>query len=204
MNRTFAHISPSYIKDRVLLGLNQRLYPDHPWITADATILLADLLRPEDISVEFGSGRSTIWFANKVNHLTSIEHNSVWFDIVNHKIEQHGLKSKVDYRLCKTAQEYSEQANSFQDESIDFTLIDGISRDHCAINMTPKIRSGGILAIDNVNLYLPNDLTKSPNSRRVRDGAASPVWKEFQQAVKHWRKIWTSNGIFDTCIWLKP
>lgn len=204
MNRKLSHLSPVYVRDRLLLALNQKLHPNNPWITANAAALLNDLLKSTDVGVEFGSGRSTAWFTKRIKHLTSIESSSTWFEIVSTKIAQSNLVNKVDYRLCETELEYAAQADSFPDDSIDFCLVDGIARDQCAINMIPKIRRGGLLAIDNINLYLPNNSTKSPNSRRSHDGAASAKWKDFEQAVIQWRRAWTSNGIFDTCIWFKP
>lgn len=204
MKRSFSHITPRYIKNRLLVILDERNYPKNPWITAHAVRLLQGLIKPTDIGVEFGSGRSTTWFANRLQQLTSVESNPEWYAIVKKQLEETGLDAKVDYRLCTNDANYAHQALTFADGSINFCLVDGAARDHCALNMIPKMKAGGILVVDNVNLYLPNDETHSPNSLRMRNGAASEVWTAFEQSVSGWRKIWTTNGVSDTTIWIKP
>ena len=52
--------------------------PERPWLTRESIGILDRLLRPEDIGIEFGSGRSTAWFAQRVKRLRSVEHNPVW------------------------------------------------------------------------------------------------------------------------------
>jgi putative heme iron utilization protein len=54
--------------------IDEFLHPNWPWLTKEAILLLERLLRPDDIGLEFGSGRSTIWFAERVEKLISIEH----------------------------------------------------------------------------------------------------------------------------------
>ena len=204
MKRNFSHITPRYIKDRLLVILDERKNPKNPWITAHATRLLQGLLKPTDIGVEFGSGRSTAWFANRLQQLTSVESNPEWYAIVKQQLAETGLNAKVDYRLCTDDGDYARQALTFTDASIHFCLVDGVARDHCALNMVPKMKTGGLLVLDNANLYLPNDETHSPNSRRMRNGAASEIWAEFEKSVSGWRRIWTTNGVSDTTIWIKP
>lgn len=184
--------------------LDQRKHPQNPWITANAAHLLQGLLKTTDIGVEFGSGRSTAWFASRLQHLTSVENNPEWYAIVKSQLADAGLKAKVDYRLCTDESDYAQQALDFADTSVDFCLVDGAARDRCALNIVPKIKAGGLIMVDNVNLYLPNDSTHSPNSLRTQDGAASEVWATFEKNVSSWRKIWTTNGVFDTAIWIKP
>jgi hypothetical protein len=61
------------------------------------------------------------------------------------------------------------------------------------------LKSGGILIIDNINWYWPQEQKSYfPNSRRMSDGFASPVWQQCAKLVKDWRYVWTSNGITDT------
>lgn len=204
MKRNFSHITPRYIKDRFLVTFDQHKHPKNPWITAKAARLLQSLLKPSDVGVEFGSGRSTAWFANRMKQLTSIESNPIWYATVKSQLAEVGLGSKVDYRLCTDESDYAQQAQTFSAESVDFCLVDGVARDRCALNMVSKIKAGGLIVVDNVNLYLPNDSTHSPNSLRSQNGAASDIWIAFEESVSGWRKIWTSNGVFDTCIWIKP
>ncbi len=204
MPRSFSHITPRYVFDRLGVILHEKIYPANPWLTAKSVELLTQLLKPSDVGVEFGSGRSTVWFAKHLRHLTSVEDNQIWYGKVKSLLRSNDLADKVDYRLLEDEAAYAQQAESFSNESIDFCLVDGIARDKCALGMLPKLKPGAILVIDNVNLYLPNDNSKSPNTRRKNEGGANDLWNTFLVNTQGWRQIWTSNGVTDTCIFFKP
>jgi predicted O-methyltransferase YrrM len=177
--------------------------PDHPWLTRDAVTLLDALLKPIDKGVEFGSGRSTVWFAKRLKSLTSIENDELWYRKVSSSLKEQALDGHVDYRLVTDLASYSLQGSGFADNSIDFCLVDGVMRDECAKTMLNKIRSGGLLVVDNVNWYLPNENFCSPDSMPVGQ-FASDLWKEFEMHTRSWRRVWTSNGVTDTCVFIKP
>ena len=204
MSRSFAHITPRYIYDRLNVILDERINPLNPWLTSKSISLLEQLLKPSDIGVEFGSGRSTIWFASRLKHVTSVEDSSTWFVKVETLLASSGIREKVDYRLCEVETTYLDQTKTFQSDSVDFCLVDGKARDKCAVGMLSKLKPGGILVIDNVNWFLPNDWSKSPNTRRNKDGAATESWRNFLELTQSYRRIWTSNGVTDTCIFFKP
>lgn len=210
--RSFRHWTPLYIKDRLALMVYERSHPQHPWLTRAMIAILDSWLQPGDIGLEFGSGRSTRWFAQRVGHLTSVEHNPAWFRIV---ADQLGSLCEggdgVDYRLCEDGNTdsattaYVQVANSIAPESLDFCLIDGVARDHCALASLDKLKPGGILIIDNVNWYIPRTPKSSaPNSRGQEDGYASDIWSEVGRRLESWRRIWTTNGVTDTALWVKP
>ena len=120
MSRRFSHVTPRYIKDRFLVWYNEVCQPDDPWLTASSVKILNELLRSNDIGVEFGSGRSTIWFAKRMKHLTSIESDATWYDTVRDLIQSEGLASAVDYRKCDDVDEYARQVTLFDEGSLDF------------------------------------------------------------------------------------
>jgi hypothetical protein len=53
--------------------------PENPWLTKQAVHFLSQTLRADDVGIEFGSGRSTIWFARRLRHLISVENNPLWY-----------------------------------------------------------------------------------------------------------------------------
>jgi predicted O-methyltransferase YrrM len=205
-----AHWTPRYVYHRVRLLSHDRRNSGDPWLTPEANRLLSSLLRPSDRGAEFGSGRSTLWFAERVAHLTSVEHDPHWYDIVSRQLSERKL-ANVDYRLePRDAPEehggrsgYARAALRFPDASVDFTLIDGAYRDHTASYMLAKLRPGGLLIIDNVNWYLPS-ASSSPNSRSHRAGPEGAVWSEVFAELTAWRSIWTTSGVTDTAIFFKP
>ena len=208
--RFMKHRTPRYVYNRTRLILHERAHPEYPWITPGAVRLLGSLLRPTDRCVEFGSRRSTFWIAERVGHLTSVEHDVRWHAKVSNVITMRKL-TNVDYILAPRDQPdelgnrsaYARTALAFADATIDFALIDGLYREHVTELMIPKIKSGGILVIDNANWYLPA-ATHAPSSRSVAIGANGPIWTRIATELVAWRSIWTSSGVTDTAIYIRP
>lgn len=202
--------TPHYILNRTKLLFYELRYPDYPWLTQQANSLLSTLLKPTDVGFEWGSGGSTLWFAQRIKHLTSVEHDELWYKKVSSKLKASNI-SNVDYLLRKVAEgqekpeesSYVQVVNIFSKDTLDFVLIDGLYRDVCANMVLERIRPGGIMIIDNANWYLPHDST-SPDSRPKNSAPASEEWARFLDRVKNWRLIWTSSGVWDTAIWFKP
>ena len=72
-------------------------------------------------------------------------------------------------------------------------LVDGIHRDHCALQVLDKLRPGGFIVIDNANSNLPS-ATRSPYSRTFPDGPKGETWSRFARTIEAWRTIWTTSG----------
>jgi predicted O-methyltransferase YrrM len=208
--RTIAHWTPRYIYHRTRQMLYERGHGDDPWLTPAAIRLLESLLRPADRGAEFGSGRSTIWFAERVAALTSVEHDEQWYESVSAKLKERRL-ANVDYILSQPDQpvEFGDQSTyarialGFPNSGLDFALVDGHYRDYTARFILPKIKSGGILVIDNVNWYLPSE-SRAPNSRTRALGPNGKIWTEVAGELAQWRSIWTSSGVWDTAIFIRP
>ena len=180
---------------------HERMHPDSPWLTRTMVEILASWLGPDDRGLEWGSGRSSLWFAERVKHLVSVEHNESWYRKGYSKLKEKKLEN-VDYRFYIDRLEYVSFTDQLPRESFDFILVDGIERDRCALAAIPLLKDRGILIIDNINWYLPSE-SRSPDSRRFSDGAASEHWDSFCKTVNHWRCIWTTNGVTDTALWVK-
>jgi predicted O-methyltransferase YrrM len=207
---TRPHRTPRYVQSRVRQMLYERTHPDDPWLTPTAIRLLSTLLRPTDRGTEFGSGRSTVWFAARVAALTSVEHDPRWHEAVTSSLEERSL-GNVEYILAPEDQPmehgdksaYARTALAFPNSSLDFALVDGHYRDYSAKFIIPKLKPGGMLIIDNVNWYLPCR-SKAPNSRTAALGPATRAWAEVGRELAQWRTIWTSSGVWDTAIFIRP
>ena len=208
--RAFHHWTPRYLYNRFKLFLYEIKHPNHPWLPQQANAILSSWLRKTDVGLEWGSGRSTIWFAKRAAHLTSVEHDPIWYEKVKKDLANANVTNTKVY-CDKTPLKdeeiennpYVKIADNFLDNSLDFVLVDGIFRSECALRVLRKIKLGGLLIIDNVNWYLPST-SSAPNSRTEQNGAASQRWELLAELLKGWRCIWTSNGVTDTAIWIKP
>lgn len=94
--RSFRHWTPRYIWNRLALMADERRHPDAPWLTRTMVEILETWLRPGDVGLEFGSGRSTIWFARRVGHLTSVEHHPGWYAKVKQNLHELGGESPLN------------------------------------------------------------------------------------------------------------
>jgi hypothetical protein len=202
--RHFRHWTPRYIYHRLGLVVYQRRYPNVPWLTRAMVEILENWLKPADRGFEWGSGRSTIWLAEKVRSLVSVEHNLHWYRRVSTQLKAKGLEN-VEYHLCEDAQDYSRLAGKFSSESFDFCLVDGETRDQCALEAISLVKPGGIVIVDNCNWYLPPpEHSRSPFSRRPEQGPYTGKWAAYLDGVRGWRGVWTTNGVTDTALWVKP
>ncbi|HEX4830136.1 MAG TPA: class I SAM-dependent methyltransferase [Trebonia sp.] len=208
--RPRSHRTLRYARDRARQMMYERGHPGDPWLTPAAIGLLDRLLRPADRGAEFGSGRSTLWFAARVAALTSVEHDLRWHESVAARLADSHLDN-VEYLLVPEDQPmerggdsaYARTALAYPDASLDFALIDGHYRDHCAAYVVPKLKPGGLLIIDNVNWYLPCQ-SRAPNSRTIDLGPATGTWARVWAEVGGWRTIWTTSGVWDTAIFIRP
>jgi predicted O-methyltransferase YrrM len=200
--RKISHWTPRYIYNRIVLALYEKQHPDSPWLTSSAVSILSTYLKNSDIALEWGSGRSTVWFAERVKHLVSVEDNHEWYQRVKEKLDYLKLNN-TKYLLATDRESYIGAADQFQENSLDFVLVDGRDyRSTCAVKAVNKVRTGGIIVVDNANWFLPSS-SHSPNSRTYEAGSASDEWQHFLEIVNGWRRIWTTNGVWDTALLIK-
>lgn len=205
MKRSIRHWTPRYIWDRTSLWAYERANPDSPWLVRSMIDVLSTWLHPQDEGLEFGSGRSTVWLAKRVKFLTSIEHDKNWYEKVDGRISNRF--TNINLILKENKEGYISTIDFLTEESLDFCLIDGVYRDICTLRCLDKIKSGGILIIDNINRYIPNYSKRrgrAPNSRLPEDGYATHAWSEVGTLIRDWRYIWMTDGITDTALWVKP
>lgn len=207
----------SYMRYRLLRPLlklkyskYQKHHPKEPWLTPDAIRALKQLLEPHFSGLEYGSGRSTVFFAKQLSGLTSLEHNPDWYQYVQHLLSEEGIDNvqltliepTISHTLPKLSseeqvklsdieypvgdhhyQDYIDFLDQVADESLDFILVDGRARKSCALKAIPKLKPGGLLVLD--------------NSERKR-------YIKVHHTLSSWNSIFTTTGLTDTTIWRKP
>lgn len=210
MARTFRHWTFKYLFDRLIEKAYRRSHPQVPWLAPAAIEFLDGYLKPGDKMLEFGSGRSTLWFTRRVHHITSVEHNPEWYAKIESRITEQGI-TNITYLLHPRQEEsvaaaesnYVKTTRSLSPSSLDIILVDGIYRAQCVLQSLPLLKNGGILVIDNVNRYLPSR-SIAPNSRSIEAGPIDEEWQQVLDQISTWRYFWTSNGVSDTAVYFKP
>jgi hypothetical protein len=188
-----------------------------PWITFGAIRFLKRLLTKEMVVYEFGSGGSTLFFANRVKRVYSVEHDEKWFQKLTAAVKKEGylnwsgqvikptiddefsnknpsdpdayISGSPDYRGY-SFKNYVESICRFPDSYFDLVLIDGRARPSCFKAAYSKIKPGGHIVWDNTDrkYYLESIDRIQGNSCRTDFPGPGPYVDFFTQ----------------TSIWLKP
>ena len=209
MARTIRHWTPHYVVNRLVWAVQERLHPQEPWLTRQACDFIGRWLKPEHHGIEWGSGRSTLWLASHMGRLISIEHDSVWYQQIQDRLKTDQIKN-VDYRFASTTQttgagiiRYEDVALELQDATLDFALVDGQLRDLCVGNVLGKLKPGGLLVLDNAEQFISHP-SYSPSSLSQKGAKMTDRWQALTQQLSTWNCTWTSNGVFDTAMFIKP
>ena len=195
---------PSYFFKRLRMNSFQRKLPDAPWLTENAVYILNSWLKPSDKGFEWGSGRSTLWLANRSASLVSIEHHEGWYNNVSSMLKNNDLYEKVEYFRIDDGEEYESKIDEY-DYPFDYILIDGRRRLQCLKKAISKVKMGGILILDNSDRYIPNNI--GDNFLSVVNKSCkfrNEDWEKTIQLMSEWRQFQTSDGINDSTIWMRP
>lgn len=204
-----------FVYDVITRSIFEMKHPNYPWITIDMINILENLLLKTDVGFEFGSGYSTVWFAKNTAKITSVEHDEGWCNKVNNILDSLGLSKKatlmkvtgIDELKMVGVKNYLAPLVKLRDNSLDYVFVDGIFRDECLALATTKIKSGGLLIMDNVDNYFAKNKI-SVSIRYKRDNRSKLVsslrMKKTIKLLTKWRCIWTSSAIQDTALWIKP
>lgn len=207
-------LRPRYVLRRLGQIRFELEHPECPWLPRSTVLLLDNWLKPTDVGIEWGSGRSTVWLAERVAQLTSVEHDEAWYGRVQASLDVRGLRSKVDYRLVPclldeqaepVSHPYAEVAREIADGTIDFALVDGNIRLTCVRLALSKLKPGGLLILDNANRFVPNPhLGGFSTVHEARGEPRSSGWAEVLARLGAWRWLSTTDGIWDTRLWISP
>jgi hypothetical protein len=125
--------------------------PELPWFTFTAIRRIEQIIQPTWKMIEFGSGMSTKWFAERVATIHSIESNPTWYARVAPT-----LPKNARYEL--RAREHYADVSEYQDGHFDFAVVDGEVRADCMRSVLPKIKCGGYIYFDDSDkdMTIPN------------------------------------------------
>lgn len=198
---------------RPLLKLKYKAYrkpvDSTPWLSPVSIEFFREYLNGTQTGAEFGSGSSTVFFAPRSKHFVSVEHYKPWFDKVTNLLKERkisnvdylfvekqepdstlstaemfpGISGLEDYEYRKDYVNYFQALDAYPDEYFDFILVDGRARPECVFSSLPKLKSGGLMILD--------------NSERAR-------YKVVFSYLETWEMVNTTNGLTDTTFWVKP
>lgn len=160
-----------------------------PWLTPGCIRRLEELLRPNHVVLEMGSGGSTVFFSKRAQRVISIEPNGDWFKRVSSELAING-KSNVEYHFIEDKLRIMEFISLLPDKSFDIMLADfpgGLDKGGYLRTALPKLKTDGYLIIDNYfmpdyvkleELYLPGWRCEDYNNPHWWGSGTRICWRE--------------------------
>ena len=137
-----------------------------PFIPYDAFAVLQAIVNKNTRVFEYGSGMSTLWFAQNAGEVITVENDEKWFANILGKLEKHDCKN-VTYIRQSDCDKYSQLIHKY-DGTFDLVFVDGRFRKECMEECFFKARSYIFLdnsdadhyqdAYDVMRTYKPGDL----------------------------------------------
>ncbi|HUP35790.1 MAG TPA: FkbM family methyltransferase [Candidatus Limnocylindria bacterium] len=159
-----------------------------PYITYPAIDFLARRVRPDMAVFEFGSGASTLWWADRVASVVSCEHNPDWYRAVSDRAPRNVT---MMYHALEYGGDYSKAITQFQDR-FDITSIDGRDRVNCAMNSVGALKHDGVIVWDNSDrkAYEPGyRFLLDQGFRRIEFVGMSPITNERSETSIFYRAV---------------
>jgi hypothetical protein len=154
------------------------LSDEQPWITFPAIDFIKKIISKEMIVYEFGTGGSTLFFANRAKKIISVEHDPLWMEKISNAIKKRGynnwqgnliepikdnefykkdpsnpddyISSSKDF-LGMSFEKYVRKLDEFPDNYFDIIFIDGRARPSCFKHSLPKLKTNGYIFWDNTD-----------------------------------------------------
>lgn len=167
-----------------------------PWLVFSAIQFLEGNLRRDMNVYEYGAGGSTLFFANRVKEVVTVEHDRDWASKVSEIVKENGYKNckisliePVRELISKEMQpsnpdayisankdypgysfkEYVASIESYDDEYFDVVVIDGRARPSCCKHGMRKVKKGGFLVFDN---------SERIHYKQAIEGLSSEFWEQ--------------------------
>lgn len=143
---------------------------DKPTMTENEISLLNSYLKPDKIVFEWGSGGSTIYIANKVKHIYSVEYSKIWYILLYNILKERNLLDKVDLYFSiiygnipkegnyDIYRDYIEMIEYPKIEKYDIVINDGRCRVLCAKKAIEFMNTDSIMFLHDYDDYRKNKL----------------------------------------------
>jgi hypothetical protein len=116
-----------------------------PWCTYSFIKFIEPRLSKEFNVFEYGSGNSTIWYAERVKYIVSVEHEEKWANKLKQSLPDNAnliLQKRDNYK------NYIKMVGTLG-IVFDIIIIDGIFRVECVSESLNHLNDGGVIIFDN-------------------------------------------------------
>jgi len=153
MAKTFLTLLPAselrHLPGAITAALLRRLTPTgletRPWWSLGMRRRIESILRPDMRVLEFGAGPSTVWLAERVDFVVSVERDPAWAAYARWECARRGLANL--HMLVRDAAKYAD-CSDFADGAFDLAVIAGSELGEgaaasCVGQAWPKVKPGG-------------------------------------------------------------
>jgi hypothetical protein len=115
-----------------------------PWMNFPVIKLLEERLNRDQLLFEYGCGYSTLFFADRVKSVESVEHDEKWYNtILTHIPKNVHLEFKeldIDGEYCRMIRKIKSQYN--------VVIVDGRDRVNCIKQSMSAVSKNGVILLD--------------------------------------------------------
>lgn len=124
-----------------------------PWCSYPFIKFLEPRLKKSFSVFEYGSGNSTLWYAQRVFDIKAVEHDKEWYEIVKKKLP---ANASVVYRELDNGI-YSRESAA-EKKKYNIIIIDGRDRNKCVSESINHLADDGVIIYDNTQVpeYAPS------------------------------------------------
>lgn len=164
-----------------------------PWVTYASLHFISQKLEDTSFNVfEYGSGNSTLWFAQKAASVVSIEHSPEFYELIKKKLKSY---QNVTYQLIALSDNYSKKILDYNQE-FHVVIIDGRDRIECTKNSVHSLRDDGVIIWDNSDrekYQEAYDFLKNKGFKKIDFKGLGPIGHiEWQTSI-----FYRPNNCFD-------
>ncbi|WP_018617638.1 hypothetical protein [Spirosoma luteum] len=132
-----------------------------PWLTYPFINFIEPRLKKSMTMYEFGCGNSTLWFAERVGSVQSVEHDKEWYEAIAPKLPSNvkltleeivsdETYSSITFMAVSDETSYSSVV-SHTGQLYDIILVDGVYRANSIAHSVHSLKEGGVIILDNVD-----------------------------------------------------
>jgi len=144
-----------------------------PWVTYSFIDFIKERIAKTQHIFEYGSGSSTIFYAERAGKVTSVEHDKGWFDKVKGT-----SPANAEMIFCELHRdgEYARKA-MLLDKKFDIIIVDGRDRVNCCKYSLEALSPDGVIILDDSEreVYQPaRTLLKENGFKEISFSGISP------------------------------
>lgn len=115
-----------------------------PWVTYSFIDFIKTRINKTQHIFEYGSGSSTLFYAQHAASVTSVEHDKTWFDSI---VKRKPANAEMIYCQLESDGEYSKKA-ALLNKKFDIIIVDGRDRVNCCKHSVAALSEKGVLVLD--------------------------------------------------------